>query len=191
MIKTKADLKKYLYQDQLAQNIDPKKQKRPHILGNYIWKFEICLRKYEYYLNNHKKMLTALYRYRFTKLSLKFGFSINPNTFGPGLCIAHYGCVCVGKATIGKNCYIHQNVTIGVRDGEHGCAIIGDNVVIGAGACIIGKIRIADNVVIGANAVVTKDILEPGTTWGGVPAKKISNNSSLGKISKLLEDVFM
>ena len=56
----------------------------------------------------------------------------------------------------------------------------------GDGCKIIGNITIADNVAIGANAVVVKSITEPGTTWGGIPAKKISSNNSWSNLSPLL-----
>ena len=59
-----------------------------------------------------------------------------------------------------------------------GAPTIGDRVFIGSGARIIGNIHIADDCVIGANAVVVHDIDEPNTIWGGIPAKKISNNGS-------------
>ena len=61
---------------------------------------------------------------------------------------------------------------------------IGNNVFIATGAKIIGNITIADGVAIGANAVVVKDILEPNTSWGGVPARKLSDNGSEKYICK-------
>lgn len=73
-------------------------------------------------------------------------------------------------AKIGKNCTIFQQVTI--SDDPHNSnlsAIIGDNVLIGAGAKIIGNVIIGDNVKIGANAVVVHDVPD-GTTVVGVPA---------------------
>ena len=39
---------------------------------------------------------------------------------------------------------------------------------------------------IGAGAVVTKDILEPGTTWAGVPARKISDRDSHNNLCQAL-----
>lgn len=59
-------------------------------------------------------------------------------------------------ASIGENCRIYQNVTIGEVD--HMAPCIGDNCLIGAGVVIIGNIRIGDNVKIGAGAVVSSDI---------------------------------
>jgi serine O-acetyltransferase len=68
-------------------------------------------------------------------------------------------------------------VNIGSTNGSK-APKLGNNVFIGTGAKIIGDITIADNVAIGANAVVVKSITEPGTTWGGIPAKKISDHDS-------------
>lgn len=48
--------------------------------------------------------------------------------------------------------------------------IIGDNVLIGAGAVILGAVRIGDNVRIGANAVVLTDVPN-GCIAVGVPAQ--------------------
>ena len=65
-------------------------------------------------------------------------------------------------ATIGRNCVIYQQVTIGSNtlygNPHFGSPTIGDNVLIGAGAKIIGKIKVGNNVRIGANAVVARDV---------------------------------
>jgi serine O-acetyltransferase len=73
---------------------------------------------------------------------------------------------------LGKNCIINQNVTIGGKNG--GFPVIGDNVRIYTGACILGNVKVGDNSVIGANALVIKDV-ESGSVVVGVPAKKIKN----------------
>lgn len=50
------------------------------------------------------------------------GFSIPVNSFGPGLSIAHGGTIVVNNtARIGKNCRIHEGVTIGAT-GKNGQA---------------------------------------------------------------------
>lgn len=59
---------------------------------------------------------------------------------------------------IGQNCTLYHEVTIGDRGGYGKAALIGNNVMIGAGAKIIGEITIGDNCKIGANAVVDKDM---------------------------------
>ena len=69
-------------------------------------------------------------------------------------------------------------MTIGAANGSHDAAVIGNNCYFGSGAKVIGAVTIADDVAVGAGAVVTKDITEPGTTWAGVPARKISDHDS-------------
>lgn len=75
-----------------------------------------------------------------------------------GLYVAHGYCTRIGAERIGKNLWIHQNVTIGLK-GE-GRPKIGNNVYIGTGAVIIGDVTIGDNARIGANATVVDDVPE-------------------------------
>lgn len=80
---------------------------------------------------------------------------------GAGMLIAHFsGIIISSNAVIGKNCTLHQNVTIGAagRNDKRGEPIIKDNVFIGAGAIIIGNITIGNNVAIGANSIVVDNI---------------------------------
>ncbi len=67
-----------------------------------------------------------------------------------------------GGAIIGKNCTIYQQVTIGsnmlVDSKGLGSPVIGDNVLIGAGAKVIGNIVIGNNCRIGSNAVIAADV---------------------------------
>lgn len=188
MIKSKEDLKYYLEQDKLALYI-PTARKFPRPLCDDIWKFQIALRKMEYAVNccNHGigKLYVLFRKIRYHRLSVKYGFTIPINVFGPGLSIAHYGTIVVSTAArVGRNCRIHEGVNIGSTNGERQAAVIGDCVFIGTGAKIIGNVTIADNIAIGAGAVVTKSFSEPGITLGGVPAKKISDNGSKLLISK-------
>ena len=81
-----------------------------------------------------------------------------------GIIISHY-------ATFGKNVRIFQQVTV-AGGSENSAAVIGDDVIIGAGAKIIGPVHIGDGARIGANAVVTKDV-PAGATAIGIPAKII------------------
>lgn len=195
MINSKEELNAYLEADKIA--LGKKEQKRPRLLLDTIWSYEILLRKCEYYENCRKDIIGRLYgkllKFRFVRFSQKLGFSIPFNVCEKGLSIAHYGSLVISaEAKIGKNCRIHENVTIGVTadaywgDQNGKAPSIGNNVFVATGAKVIGNIRIADNVAIGANAVVVKDIVEPNTTWVGIPAHKISNNGSdkyiLGRI---------
>ncbi|MBR6165054.1 MAG: serine acetyltransferase [Clostridia bacterium] len=191
MIYTKEQLIEYLNQDAKASKhngITPK------LFGDEIWKFQYCLRYCNYYYNKRKKHKTVffpflLWRIRYHHLSTKLGFTIPFSTkIGKGFSIAHYGSLVInGTTVIGENCRIHEGVCIGSTNGKKGAAVIGNNVFIATGAKIIGHITIADNVAIGANAVVVKDIDIPGTTWGGVPARMISQNDSHSNLSNMLD----
>lgn len=190
MIYTKKELAYYLERDALALHCT---RKHPRFLGDDIWKFQRCLRTREYYssFSKTKKLLFFIpfifNRLSFKHKSLKLGLSIPINVFEEGLSIAHYGTIVVSNnAKIGKNCRIHEGVNIGSTNGSSKAPTIGNNVFIASGAKIIGDITIADDVAIGANAVVVKSITEQGTTWGGIPARKISNNNSHSNLSQEL-----
>lgn len=84
---------------------------------------------------------------------------INPTlckNYDGGLYIAHGTSVQIYANKIGKNLWMHHNVTIGMI-GE-GRPEIGDNVYIGTGAVILGGITIGNNVRIGANAIVVDSV---------------------------------
>lgn len=188
MICSKEEFLFYLEQDRLALG---KSRKHPRIAHDIIWKYQILMRKCEYLENCRHDFIGKIYakicKFRYVIMGQKLGFSIGFNTFGPGLSIAHYGVLVVhGNARIGKNCRIHEGVTIGATGGSTDAPSIGDNVFIGSGSKILGNISIADNVAIGANAVVVKSITESGTTWAGVPAKKVSNKDSKKYLSSEL-----
>jgi serine O-acetyltransferase len=80
-------------------------------------------------------------RMKYRRLSLKLGFSIPINVFGPGLSIPHYGTIVVSKfARIGSNCRIHVGVNIGASAGEAKAPQLGHNIYIGPGAILFGDI---------------------------------------------------
>ena len=113
----------------------------------------------------------------------------------------HEGVVEIGdKTVIGQECTIsaYQRVQIGEQcviadramfiDFDHGIAeverpirvqgiykrdtVVGSNVWVGYGACVLRGVRVGDNSVVGTNAVVTKDV-PANAVVGGVPAKVI------------------
>lgn len=193
MIKNKKDYLFYLEADRKARNYP---QKLLYI-GNRkeipLYNFQRLMRKVEYYNNCKKgifnKIILLTLKYRYKSLSIKYGFSIPINTFGPGLCIAHRGTIVInGASKIGKNCRINIDVNIGTQMGENGKApTIGDNCFIGPGAKLFGDIKIGDNVAIGANAVVNKDFGD-NVTIAGVPAKVVSKKGTNGKFSYYVEE---
>jgi serine O-acetyltransferase len=185
MISSRSELDYYLTEDYRC-NDGRRLNKRDLILAivfpNIILRFLKYLRNYEYWLNNpdkgiHAKISRKYYFYLFRKYSLKLGFTIPPNVFGPGLRIPHYGTIIVHPfAKVGKNCVIQAGVNIGVNRG--GVPTIGDDVYIGPGAKIFGGITIGSRVAIGANAVVNKSFLQNDITIAGVPAKIIRNEKA-------------
>ncbi|WP_426350916.1 serine O-acetyltransferase [Alloiococcus sp. CFN-8] len=96
---------------------------------------------------------------------------IQSKEIGGGLFIQHGFSTMIAAESIGENCWINQQVTIGYSG--HGRApIIGDDVMITCGAKVLGSITVGDNAVIGANAVVIKDV-EDGAVMGGIPARSL------------------
>ena len=189
MIDSKEKYKYYLQQDQIA--LGRSGDKRPKLFGDETWKFEILLRKLEYYMNCRKDPIGVIIRkwhtFRFHRLSIRLGFIISPNVFEEGLAIPHYGMLGVhANARIGKNCRLLEGVVIMADGGSHDAAVVGDNCFFGIGAKVVGAVRIADDVAVGAGAVVTKEITEAGTTWAGVPARKISDNDSHSNLCQAL-----
>lgn len=71
-------------------------------------------------------------------------------------------------ASLGADCWIYQNVTIG--EVRRKAPQIGSHCLIGAGAVLVGDIKIGDHVKIGAGAVVCTDV-PAGSTVVAPPAR--------------------
>ncbi|MDR3591522.1 MAG: serine acetyltransferase [Negativicutes bacterium] len=84
---------------------------------------------------------------------------------GPGLYIQHGFSTIIAAKSLGANCWVNQQVTIGFSN-SYDSPVIGNNVRITAGAVVIGKVTVGDNVMIGANATVTKDVPHDCTVVG-------------------------
>lgn len=179
MISDKASYKYYLTRDLQAYGLE--KLTIYSYLRMDSVRYLRRLRKIEY-LHNVKRrnpfynLILFCLEFINHRLAVKLGFTVPKNVFGEGLCLVHHGTIVVSHmAKVGKNCRMHPSTCIG----EHnGAPTIGDNVYIGPGAKIYGAIHIGNNVAIGANAVVNKDVPD-NVTVGGIPAKIISNKSSL------------
>jgi len=120
--------------------------------------------------NTAFRPLRMLYRLRHRRYLEKSGSDIGLNAVFHGMPVFPHGFqgVFISEgATVGKNCVIFQQVTIGSNmlpdSPRQSTTTLGDNVYIGCGAKIIGNVRVGNNVRIGANCVVTKDIPDNAT----------------------------
>ncbi|WP_190600013.1 serine O-acetyltransferase [Candidatus Vesicomyidisocius sp. SY067_SCS001] len=107
------------------------------------------------------------------------GIEIHPGAvIGRRFFIDHGMGVVIGEtAEIGDDCTLYHGVTLGGTTWQKGKRhpVLGNNVVIGAGAKILGPIVLADNVRVGSNSVVVKSIDESQTVVG-VPGRVLKNN---------------
>jgi len=110
---------------------------------------------WKYFLNIICPKLSSLY--------------IHTEIIGSGFFIQHGFSTIIVAKSIGENCWINQQVTIGYSNANEP-PTIGNNVSISAGAKVVGNITIGDNVKIGANAVVMKNV-PPNCTVVGIPAR--------------------
>lgn len=179
MIDSKATYREYVKLDIMAYQL-----RRLSLYAYFrcdCLRYQLRLRKIEYLYNVRRsnpfcavyQMLLEVLNHR---LGVRIGLTLPKNVCGPGLCIVHHGTVVISeKAQIGRFCRIHPGTCIGEYNGA---PVIGNNVYIGPGAKIFGDIHIGNNVSIGANAVVNKSFGN-NQTIGGIPAKKLSDKSSL------------
>lgn len=128
--------------------------------------FHYTLRKRQKYSNGLSKKIWSLL---FRMAQAGSGCDITTRKIGRRFRVPHIsGIVISYYASIGDDCTIYHQVTIGEESIKHKgqAPIIGNNVYIGAGAKILGPITIGDNVRIGANAVVTKNVPSNCTVVG-------------------------
>ena len=107
------------------------------------------------------------------------GIEIHPGAkIGKRLLIDHGMGVVIGEtATIGDDCTIYHNSTLGGtgKDKYKRHPDIGNNVMVGSGAKVLGPIKIGNNVKIGANAVILNNVPDNATIVG-VPGKIVNKN---------------
>lgn len=75
---------------------------------------------------------------------------------GAGLFIQHGFATTVAAETVGEDCWINQQVTIGWT--AHGRPVLGDRVRVGAGAVVVGPVTVGDDSAVGVNATVMRDV---------------------------------
>ena len=123
-----------------------------------------------------KFFLTKPLSYVFTVFNLVlFGIEVTPKCYiGKGLYIPHTFGTVIGARQIGENVTIFQGVTIGAKYADTNFTIntrpiIGNRVIIGAGAKILGNISIGNDSIISSNSLVISNVPD-GATMIGVPA---------------------
>lgn len=198
MITDKDSLAFYLAADRFALG---KTRKHPRLFSDEIWKFQILLRKCEFYKNtrNSHSLLALHTRYRFHRLSVKLGFDIPMNVIGPGMKINHRGTLVInGNSRIGKWCDMHPGVCVGDNPvlGRNGETItnvptIGDFVFLGPGAKLFGKIMVGDGVMVSANAVVNNDVEKDMIVYGNPMVVKERRQEIATTASRSFEQAFV
>ncbi len=128
----------------------------------YFINFSNCFSLLKILYNN--KSFRTLFYHRIGKFKwfIKFlapgmqNLSLTKTPIGGGLLLFHAYCTIIDAESIGKNCRIVSNVTIGYKNGKR--VTIKDNVEILSNAVIVGGITIGNNCIIGPGAVVYKSI---------------------------------
>ena len=170
MIASKEDLREYVAED-MRMHAAPGWQPKMRITNRPAY-FQWLLRRSEYWANCRRdpvgRVVAACLAVRVRLLGERLGFTIPRNVSGPGLSLAHVGTVVVNsQARIGRNCRIHQGVTLGEADGA--APTIGDSVFLGPNVTVLGGVHVGDGSGVKAGAVVVKDLPERSEA-GGVPA---------------------
>ncbi len=83
--------------------------------------------------------------------------------------------IVIGRAVLGDDVNIFQQVTVGSKGAENqkmAFPKIGNNVTVYAHSVLLGDIIVGDNVIVAANSVVVKNLEEEGI-YAGSPTKKI------------------
>lgn len=136
------------------------------VLARLLWEKKE-FRNLFIYRNSHRKVYRYWIAFWYRPMDTLF---IETPEIGGGLFIQHGFATMIAARSIGENCWINQQVTIGYTG--KGCPVIGDNVMITCGAKVLGDISVGDGAVIGANAVVVKNV-EASAVVGGIPARKL------------------
>ena len=98
---------------------------------------------------------------------------------GGGLYLPSFGSIILSHGSIGENCTIEHNVTLGIagKGDERGHPTIGDRVFVGAHSMIVGRITIGDDAVIVPGSIVTRSV-PPRAVVMGHPARVVSRDGS-------------
>lgn len=166
MIITKKDLEFYIAADRIMNGYPAFRSikdriKETVLIGGgktMVIKYLYRLRRYAYYYNNHKKLVSfnsvmmLLERYKLNKLAVRLGFSIGTNSLGYGVVIPHYGTIVVNDdARIGNYAVLHTCTCIAGGDKE-----IGDGFYLSTGSQVVGAVKVGEGVTVAAHSLVNK-----------------------------------
>ena len=164
---------KDLYED--AKNIlkkDPASRNVLEVIILYPGFHILVFHKLSHFLYKHKFYFLARLNSQIGRFFT--GIEIHPGAkIGKRLFIDHGMGIVIGEtATIGDDCTIYHNSTLGGtgKDKNKRHPDLGNNVMVGSGAKVLGPIKIGDNVKIGANCVVLHDI-PSNKTIVGIPER--------------------
>jgi serine O-acetyltransferase len=123
---------------------------------------------------------TALTRRLAQLLGLFLGgapaMEIYDTVVGGGLMIRHGNGTVIRAESLGIDCEVYQQVTVGA--GRGGFPVIGDRVDLCSGSLVFGGIRVGNDAIIGAGAVVTKDVPDRAIVVGN-PARQVGTTDGL------------
>lgn len=115
-----------------------------------------------------------------SRLSQIYAVDIHPAAqLGAGIVLDHATGLVIGEtAIVGDDVLMLHGVTLGTKDFERGPRhpIIGNQVIIGAGAKILGRTKVGDRSIIAAGSLVLED-MPADVTVAGVPGRIVKTNS--------------
>lgn len=184
------DFDRYAFQEQKSGAPGTLATVRIALLSQGLW--ASAAYRLDHYVRDrlHSRLLgapTAVFR---RVVLLLTGINIDPHAhIGPGLWIPHGGYIVIGPVRMGRNCVIHQGVTLGMRpstlDGGQpraGVPTLGDRVWVGPGAVIAGDATVGNDATVGANSLLVRDV-PPRGVMIGVPARLVSRQGSFTLIT--------
>lgn len=140
-------------------------------IAQLLWLYKEFRNVVYYRLRRDHIIRSTIFKLFYPLLSTLY---ITTPDIGGGLFIHHGFSTVISAKSIGKNCWINQQVTIGWTN-KPNPPVIGDDVTITCGAKVLGDIHVGNKSIIGANAVVVHDVPN-NVVVGGIPAKVIKQN---------------
>jgi serine O-acetyltransferase len=136
-----------------------------------LWRLRCAARRWRVPLVNH-----LLRRVQSVVFGIELGNGI---TLGRGVFFVHpIGIVVGGSAQVGDRVRLMGSNTVGTAK-DNGYPVIGDDVVLGAGARVLGPVEVGMRAVIGANAVVLTDV-PPDSVAVGLPVRVVPGATGSG-----------